>query len=290
MTSTAAAGSGSTTEKLEADAERRLKEITSLRNPALQRYRGLRDSRARRETGLAAAEGFNLLREALLSETGLVQVFLSERARGRADFADIAARLEAGESAGHWECFAVRGEVLERAAHTESPQGVLAIFRPRVFSLEEVLAGDGPVLLLDRIADPGNLGLILRTAEAADCNGVVAGPGTVDPFNPKCVRASAGSIFRLPVVHADLEAAAAALATAGGRLFATSPHGELVYTSADLSGRIGLLLGQEGGGLAQGFLDRFAGLRIPTGRVESLNVAMAAGVLLYEARRQRAAG
>lgn len=243
----------------------------------------------RRETGLAAAEGFNLLREALLSEVGLVQVFLSERARSRPDFTDIAARLEAGESAGHWECFAVPGEVLDRAAHTESPQGVLAIFRPPSFDLEDVLAGDGPVLLLDRIADPGNLGLILRTAEAAGCGGVVVAPGTVDPLNPKCVRASAGSVFRFPVAHAGLETAAAALAAGGGRLFATSPHGSTVYTEADLSGRVGLLLGQEAGGLAQGFLDRFEGLRIPTGRVESLNVAMAAGVLLYEARRQRVA-
>ena len=264
-----------------------MKEITSLRNPAIQRYRGLRDPRGRRETGLAAAEGFNLLREALLSDIELVQVFLSERARARADFRDIAARLEAGESAGHWQCFAVPGEVLERAAHTESPQGVLAVFRPRSFSLEEALGRGGPVLLLDRIADPGNLGLILRTAEAAGCDGVVAGPGTVDPLNPKSVRASAGSVFRLPVAHADLETAAAALAAAGGRLFATSPHGSSVYTAADLSGRIGLLLGQEGGGLAPGFLERFEGLRIPTGRVESLNVAMAAGILLYEARRQR---
>jgi len=267
-----------------------MKEITSLRNPALQRYRGLRDSGVRRQTGFAAAEGFNLLREALLSEIDLVQVFLSERARGRADFRDIAARLAAGESAGHWECFVVRAELLERAAHTASPQGVLAIFRPRVFSLEEALGHNGPVLLLDRIADPGNLGLILRTAEAAGCDGVVVGAGTVDPLNPKCVRASAGSVFRLPVANADLETAAAALAVAGGRLFATSPHGGVVYTEADLSGRVGLLLGQEGGGLAQGFLDRFAGLSIPTGRVESLNVAMAAGVLLYEARRQRTGG
>ena len=138
--------------------------------------------------------------------------------------------------------------------------------------------------------DPGNLGLILRTAEAAGCDGVVVSPGTVDPLNPKCVRASAGSVFRLPVAHAGLETAAAALTAGGGRLFATSPSGGVVYTEADLSGRVGLLLGQEGGGLARGFLDRFEGLRIPTGRVESLNVAMAAGVLLYEAYRQRTVG
>jgi TrmH family RNA methyltransferase len=167
---------------------------------------------------------------------------------------------------------------------------VLAIFRPRSYRLEEALGKDGPVLLLDRLADPGNLGLIVRTAEAAGCAGLVVGPGTVDPLNPKCIRASAGSIFRVPVARAELQVAAAALTAGGGRLFATSPHGGVVYTAADLCGRVGILLGQEGGGLAREYLDRFEGLRIPTGRVESLNVAMAAGILLYEARRQRSLG
>lgn len=265
-----------------------MKEITSARNPALRRYRSLREATGRRETGLAAAEGFNLLREALLSDAELVQVFLGERARRRPDFEELAARLEAGEAAGHWECFAVRGDLLERSAHTESPQGALAVFRPKTFSLADVLAGQGPVLLLDRLGDPGNIGLILRTAEAAGAAGVVVTPGTADPLNPKCVRASAGSIFRLPVAHAPLDVAAAVLTGDRRRLCATSPHGGMEYTAADLSGRVGLLLGQEGGGLDPALLERFEAIRIPTGRVESLNVAMAAGVLLYEARRQRA--
>jgi TrmH family RNA methyltransferase len=257
---------------------------------ALQRYRSLRDAAGRRATGFAAAEGFNLLREALLSGVELVQVFLGERARRRPDYEDIAARLEAGETAGRWACFSLPDALLERVAHTDSPQGVLAVFRPRVSTLAEVLAGDGPVLLLDRLADPGNLGLILRTAEAAGAAGIVVTPGTVDPFNPKCVRASAGSVFRVPVVHAALDAAATELRAGRRRLYATSPHGGLEYTAADLGGRVGLLLGQEGGGLDAALLERFEAIRIPTGRVESLNVAMAAGILLYEAKRQRAPG
>jgi TrmH family RNA methyltransferase len=267
-----------------------VKEIASHRNPALQRYRSLRDAAGRREAGLAAAEGFNLLREALLSDAELVQVFLGDRARRRPEFETLAARLEAGEAAGRWECFSVRGDLLERAAHTESPQGALAVFRPRVFTLAEALAGEGPVVLLDRLADPGNVGLILRTAEAAGAAGVVVTPGTADPLNPKCVRASAGSIFRVPLAHAALDAAAAALRGGGRRLYATSPHGGVEYTAADLSGSVALLLGQEGGGLEPSLLERFEAIRIPTGRVESLNVAMAAGVLLYEARRQRVSG
>ena len=109
-----------------------MKEITSVRNPALLRYRGLREAGVRRETGFAAAEGFNLLREALLSETDLVQVFLSERARSRPDFEDLAARLEAGESAGHWESYAVPGEVLERGAHREPAGGARDLPAARV--------------------------------------------------------------------------------------------------------------------------------------------------------------
>lgn len=266
-----------------------MREIASHRNPALRRYRLLRDPAGRRETGLAAAEGFNLLREALLSDADLVEVFLGERARRRPDFEELAARLEAGESSGRWECFAVRGELLERAAHTENPQGALAVFRPRAFTLAEAIAGDGPVLLLDRLSDPGNAGLILRTAEAAGAAGVVFTPGSVDPLNPKCVRASAGSIFRFPAAHAALDAAAAALQGGRRRLLATSPHGGTEYTGVDLSGRVALLLGQEGGGLDPAVLERFEGVRIPTGRVESLNVALAAGILLYEALRQRTA-
>lgn len=265
-----------------------MREITGHRNPVLLRYRGLRDAARRRETGLAAAEGFNLLREALLSDADLVQVFLGERARRRPDFDELSARLEAGEAAGRWECFAVGEDLLERSAHTESPQGALAVFRPRTFSLADVLAGAGPVVLLDRLADPGNVGLVLRTAEAAGAAGIVVTPGTADPLNPKCVRASAGSVFRLAVAHAALDVAAAALHADRRRLYATSPHGGVEYTAADLSGRVGLLLGREGGGLDPAQLERFEAIRIPTGRVESLNVAMAAGVLLYEARRQRA--
>jgi TrmH family RNA methyltransferase len=250
----------------------------------------LREAAGRRESGLAAAEGFNLLREALLSDVELVQVFLGERARRRPDFEALAARLEAGDAGGRWDCFAVRGDLLERSAHTESPQGALAVFRPRAFTLADALAGEGPVLLLHRLADPGNVGLILRTAEAAGAAGIVVTPGTADPLNPKCVRASAGSVFRLPVAHAALEAAAAALQADRRRLYATSPHGGVEYTAAELSGRVGLLLGQEGAGLDPALLERFEGIRIPTGRVESLNVAMAAGILLYEARRQRTSG
>lgn len=268
-----------------------MKRIASARNPAVLRCRALRDAPGRRASGLAVAEGFKVLREALLSGAELVDVFLSERALRLPGAEDLVARLEAGDAAGHWSCREVPGELLERMAATENPQGAIAVFRPRAFTLEAVVRGGaGPLLLLDRVADPGNLGLIVRTAEAAGAAGIVASPGTVDPLNPKAVRASAGSVFRLPVARAPIEAAAAAAQAAGYRLFATSPHEGVGYAAADLSGRVGFLLGQEGEGLPQALLGAFEKLHIPTGRVESLNVAMAAGILLYEALRQRTVG
>lgn len=268
-----------------------MKGISSVRNPAVQRYRSLRDPQGRREAGVAAAEGVRLLREALLSGVGIEQVFLSDRVARQPGGEELLERLATGEAAGRWECFSVTAELMERMAFTENPQGALTVFRPRSDALAAVLgAGAGPVVLLERIADPGNLGLILRTAEAAGASGVIVSPGTVDPFNPKSVRSSAGSVFRLPVARADIAGAAAAVAAAGFRLFATTPHGGEDYTAARLAGRVGFLLGGEGSGLSPGLLGRFDGLRIPTGRVESLNVAMAAGILLFEARRQSLLG
>ena len=266
-----------------------MKALTSFGNAAVRRYRGLDDPRERRATGLATAEGIKVLGEALLSDADLVQVFLSERASRSPEGEDLAARLEAGEATGRWECYAVPDDLLGRMASTEQPQGALAVFRPRAFTPADALAAGGPVLLLDRVADPGNVGLILRTAEAAGAGGVFLSPGCADHLNPKAVRASAGTVFRLPAVRSGLESAAAAAGGAGFRLHATSPRRGEEYTDADLAGKVGFLLGAEGSGLPSGIEERFGALHIPTARVESLNVAMAAGILLFEARRQRAA-
>lgn len=261
--------------------------ITSIRNPSLQRLRRLREATVRAAEGLAVAEGVKVLREALLSEAAIVQVFLAERLLGGEGTLDLSDRLEAGAAAGRWELSVLPDELLGRVAATEHAQGAIAVYRPRAFPVADVLAAGGPVLLLDRLADPGNLGLIVRTAEAAGAGGVVITPGTVDPHNPKAVRAAAGSIFRLPLARAGIEEAAGAALVSGYRLFATSAREGTSHTDADLSGRVGFVLGGEGPGLDAALLERFERLHVPTGRVESLNVAMAAGVLLYEARRQR---
>lgn len=171
--------------------------------------------------------------------------------------------------------------VLERVASTEHPQPNLAVVRMPARSVD--LSAASFVLVADRLADPGNLGTILRSAEAAGVDAVVLTPGSVDPYNPKVVRASAGALFRVPVVEGPIDE----VAGAGLRMIGTSSHQGVRHDEADWSGRIALVLGNEAHGLPDDApVDDWVRIE-HRGRAESLNVAMAATVLVFEAARHR---
>lgn len=183
--------------------------------------------------------------------------------------------------------------VFERVATTEAPQPPLALVEMPKRDAAAMLAQAELVIVLDRIADPGNLGTILRSAEAAGADLVVLTPGSVDAYNPKAVRSSAGALFNVGVVAAALDVVAAS----GLRLVGTTSHespGRTVaaHHDADLTGRVAIVLGNEAAGLPAEWSDDVGPVgtwvTIPhRGRAESLNVAMAATVLLFEAARQR---
>ncbi len=189
--------------------------------------------------------------------------------------------------------FELADGVLERVGSTETPQPPLAIVAMPDDRAGDVLPAASFVVVLDRVGDPGNLGTILRSAEAAGADLVVLTPGSVDPFNPKVVRSSAGALFHVPVVTAGIDDVAAA----GLELFGTTSHGfpgrtVVPYTDADLTGRIAVVMGNEAAGLPDEWNDTVGPVRswitIPhSGRSESLNVAMATTVLVFEAARQR---
>lgn len=170
--------------------------------------------------------------------------------------------------------------VAERIAATETPPGLFAVVHiwPRDVQLLDDAAF---VVVADRLADPGNLGTILRSAEAAGADAVVLTPGTVDLFNPKVVRASAGAVFHVPVVTTSLDD----VRDAGIRLIGSSSHRGHAHTSADWSGRVAIVLGSEAHGLDDDApVDDWVRIE-HHGRAESLNVAMAATVLSFEASR-----
>jgi RNA methyltransferase, TrmH family len=197
--------------------------------------------------------------------------------------------------AGAGSVFELAVGVLERVASTQNPQPPLAIVRMASVDPSAVLGDAGLAVVLDRVSDPGNLGTVIRSAESAGVDVVVLTPGSADHYNPKVVRSSAGAIFHVPVVVADL----APVAQAGLELVGTSSHGfagrtVVSYTQADLTGRIALVMGNEAAGLPDAWTDTAGPVRrwvtIPhRGRSESLNVAMAATVLAFEAARQRTA-
>jgi RNA methyltransferase, TrmH family len=234
------------------------------KNPLVKQIRRAVARGTLTEDGYAVAEGFHLLEEALAAQREIGAVIVSEAAR------EIPA----------WPQTRVVSEKTFRdLTSTETPQGVIALVRPPAWTLDQILSGCALVVVLDGVQDPGNAGAILRSAEAFGATGAVFLKGTVNPYNPKCMRGSAGSVFRLPIVlDPDLT---------GLRLYAAMPRARQTIEEADFRGPCGIVIGSEGHGVSPALETRVTGVRIPTSGVESLNAAVAAGIMLYEARRQR---
>ena len=185
----------------------------------------------------------------------------------------------------------VSEEVFARMSDTTTPQGILCIVEQADYSMDTILGAEqGFWLVLEDIQDPGNLGTILRTGEGAGISGVILSRNTADIYNPKTIRSTMGSLFRVPFVYADtMEEALGALHKRGIQVYAAHLRGERYYDAFDYRSKCAFLIGNEGNGLTEStaeMADEY--LRIPMeGKVESLNAAVAASILMYEAYRQR---
>jgi TrmH family RNA methyltransferase len=240
------------------------------KNPLVKQIRRAVSRGSLTEDGYAVAEGAHLLEEALAAKCEIGAVIVAESAR--VNYPD--ARV-------------VSDKTFRELASTETPQGVIALVRPPVSTLDQMTRGDHAlVVVLDGVQDPGNAGAVVRAAEAFGATGAVFMKGTVNPYNPKCVRGSAGSVFRVPLI-ACVEADEI-LRLIEMTWYAAMPRAQKLTIDADLSAPCGIIIGSEGHGVSPSLAGRATGLRIPTSGVESLNAAVAAGILLYEARRQRA--
>lgn len=264
--------------------------VRSRANPLARRLRDLKQ-RADAAQGLMLLEGPKLLDEALRSEVELLEVAWSERAASTPGLRALAAALRARGL----EPRLVDDALAATLSETETSQGVLAIARRPCFDAERLCAAPAPLLLLLLLGvqNPGNLGALLRSAEAAGAHGALLCAGCADPFSWKALRGAMGSAFRLPhLTLRSLDEAVAWLRARGVRVVAAvapSSRGAVACFEADLRGPLALLLGNEGRGLdASALALADARVTIPLrGAVESLNVGVAAGVLLFEAARQR---
>jgi TrmH family RNA methyltransferase len=273
-----------TTTVKEREANLRLRRIEGRHNALVKE---LRRAFARAELtpdGYCAIEGLRILEEAIRSGLRFRAVFFSETAATRAE------RLLPQLSA-QVETLLLPDKLFARVVPSETPQGVAALARWKKFSLEDVLAEvqAGPLLAIAGVQDPGNLGTILRSAEAFSAGGVVLSEGTVSPFNPKVVRASAGSVFRLPLARTKLSEAVGRMKALGLRLLATASHKGTPLHQANLSGPLVIFLGSEGAGVSRDLIKAMDEVvAIPQApQVDSLNVGVAASIVLYEVRRRQ---
>jgi RNA methyltransferase, TrmH family len=268
--------------------EGRLRPVTSRQNALVKELRQAFSHGELTREGWMAIEGLRMIEEAIRSGLRFQAVFFSES--GRVHSTRLLPQI-----ASHAETLLLPDEVFLSAVATETPQGVAALVKPKTFGLEDILGGAGaaqgdPLILgLSGVQDPGNVGTVIRSAEAFSARAVVLGEKTVSQFNSKVVRASAGSVFREPVVRATLSEALVKFKETGLRVLATTSHKGRPVDEVDLAGPLAVLIGNEGAGLPPAIVTQADELITiaHSPRVESLNAGIAASILLYEAARQR---
>lgn len=268
--------------------QQRLRRIEGRHNALVKELRQAFARAERTENGDCAIEGLRIMEEAIRSGLRFRAIFFKESAQ------NLAERLMP-QIGTHVDSLLLPDKLFDGSVPSETPQGVAALVRWKEFSLADVLERlqIGPVIVVVGLQDPGNLGTILRSAEAFGSAGVVLGEGTVSPFNSKVIRASAGSIFRFPVLVAKaaggMEEITGKLRKENVRLIATSSHKGTVLDQARLTGPLAVFIGSEGSGLPRTLMSQVDELvAIPhTPQVESLNAGVAGSIVLYEAARQR---
>lgn len=262
----------------------RLRRIEGRHNGLLKELRQAFSRSELTESGECAIEGFRIVEEALRSGLRCRAVFFNQSAEPRA------ARL-LPQVGSHVETLLVPDKLFANAVPSQTPQGAAALVKLKTYSPEDVLqaSGGGPVLVIVGVQDPGNLGTILRSAEAFEAKGVLIGEGTVSAYNSKVVRASAGSVFRLAIAKVELKSLPETLHERGFKLAATSSHKGVALHQAELNSATAIFIGNEGAGIDKKLIGKMDELiTIPhSPRVESLNAGIATSIILYEAARQR---
>ncbi len=260
--------------------------ISSLQNPAVKSAAKLADRKRRDQTGLMLIEGLRELGRALDSDVEITHIFVcAELLRG-----DVPKDLIEKVKKRGGRAFNVTQAVFVKLAYREKPDGLLAVARQPKWDLEHLSLGPCPLLVVAvGLEKPGNLGSILRTADAAGADGVIVCDKNTDPANPNVVRASLGTLFTVQLAQATSSETIDWLKRQGIRILSTSPHGSVKYTEVNLRESCAIVVGSEQLGLGREWTDAAdASVRIPMfGKGDSLNVAVTTAILLFEAVRQR---
>ncbi len=263
--------------------------LTSPSNDRVKRICELeKKARARKKEGVFVLEGLRVVQE--IPTESLLELYVSQSFYENVDHATVCDALS--KSAGIELTF-TSDDVMKKMADTDHPQGILAVAKIPEHEMEELFSSSPLILICEDIQDPGNLGTIFRTAEGAGATGILLSAGTCDPTQPKVVRSTMGSIFRMPYVRVNSDEEwypiLRGLQQSGVKLYAAWLQGSVPYDEPDYSAGSAFLIGNEGNGLREETAELSdQKIRIPMGgKLESLNAAMSAGILMYEAARQR---
>ncbi len=260
--------------------------LTSGQNPKIKYANKLRDRRSRERDGKTLLEGYRELLRAFEFGMKIEQVFFCPEMFLGENESPLLDRLEAAGA----ELCEVPSHILTKLAYRDRPEGLIAVAQMREHKLENMpFVPGGLYLVAEGVEKPGNLGSILRSADAAGVNGLIICDKCTDLYNPNVIRASTGALFSLPVAEASVEDTVEWLKKNKVKTLAATPHTEFVYTDVDMTCAIALAVGAEQYGLSDYWLDKADfQVKIPMlGLIDSLNVATAATILLYEAARQR---
>lgn len=249
-----------------------MKYIQSINNPQVKQWKKLLTKKERDKSGTFIIEGFHLVEEALKEQEQVIEIIVSEQVG-----------LPPGWDTGSAGVTLVTEEISNSLSDTEAPQGIYAICR----QVDKEADQAKTYLLIDAVQDPGNLGTMIRTADAAGIDAVVVGRGSVDVYNSKVIRSAQGSHFHLPIIRGDLSEWIDKLVGINIPVYGTALEGAAAYTDTSSSDSFALIVGNEGNGVNKELLAKTtANLYIPIlGKSESLNVAVATGILLYSLKK-----
>lgn len=255
--------------------------ITSASNQKIKNLNSLiQKSKARREQDVFITEGVRMFQEAPMDK--IKEVFVSE---------SFYEKGSAGEKLEQCNYEILSDELFKKVSDTQTPQGILCVMKQYHYELQDLFQKEKPLfLILEDIQDPGNLGTMVRTAEGAGIDGIIMTKGTVDIYNPKTIRSTMGSVYRMPFFYTeDLLSVMKQLQEKNVKLYAAHLKGNSFYHQMDFKGATAFLIGNEGNGLKDETADAAdVYMKIPMeGKVESLNAAVASVILMYEAARQR---
>ncbi|MBS4537989.1 RNA methyltransferase [Clostridium sp. D2Q-11] len=259
--------------------------ITSSSNKFIKEIKSLNKKRDRNKKGLYFIEGLRLVEDAIKSNQPIEYILYSDKIF----------QLEGGEELfdkfrNQFSHYKIEHNLFKEISDTDSPQGIMAVINIRKYTLKDIIDENPFIIFLDRLQDPGNMGTIIRSADSLGASGIIISKGSVDIYNPKVVRSTMGSLFHLPIVEIDNSIETISkLKESGIKVLATSLEEAKYCYDSDLTTNILIIIGNEGNGISEELFNiSDENIIIPMkGNSESLNVAMASSIIMYEVLRQR---